>query len=190
MNLCCPLCLDKNDDPFHLFCECTDTLIQGERDRLRASLVDMLVRLAGKINEMIRLSTKNGKLIIELEKRLTLLQEKLAEYKDSPGTNTADINFVTYHMLTAVPFSADLPEYLEQQHALSWDGGYEADAPSQDGSDALPATSSGDMLPTMPLALALGRVFDATVLQNRYMRSGPPARSRLLPGCEGLDCET
>jgi hypothetical protein len=138
----CPLCKHEKDDPFHLFCECRDPVIEGERDALRRSAVDLLLALTDKVIEMILLSTPDRALRTRVIKRARRLRKRLFKTKKSPAKHMQDNNFVVYHMLTVVPFSARLTR----------------------------TKVLGSKMPRMPLARRLGELFDATILQNRYVR--------------------
>ncbi len=138
----CPFCGHADDDPFHLFCECTEPALEGERDSLRASLLRMLEAMRAKIEEMILLSTPDVKLRSRVKDALDGLSVAIERCQNDPEENIADINFVAFHMLTAIPFS----EKLTRTKVL------------------------GELMPAMPLARGLGRVFDVTVLTNRRLR--------------------
>lgn len=138
----CPFCNHDDDDSFHLFCECEEPALESERESLRLSLLDMLESARKKIGEMTGLSTPDLEQRNKVFRRLRKLKLAIQLCRANPGGNASDINFVAYRMLTAIPFSAKLPE----------------------------STVLGKDMPQMPLARALGRVFDATVLQNRFLR--------------------
>jgi hypothetical protein len=167
----CSLCGRKDEDgPFHLFCECVDEVLYSAREALRSSMFQMLRQLAAKIKEMPLLDgerrasnitdyvesagerplSPTQKMRAKALRRIDRLLLEFNNSEDSLDLNEADINFVTYHMLTVMTFSSKLPRYLRKQTVS-------------------PTTQDGP-LPQLPLALRLGRVFDATVLANDRIR--------------------
>jgi Reverse transcriptase (RNA-dependent DNA polymerase) len=139
----CPLCSNENDDPYHLLCECTDGAIDTERAGLRVSLLYMLLNLCDRILQMISLSTPDKALRARVVKRVRRLQRRIVKMiRDPSKRHEEDMSFVLFRMITAIPFSARIAK----------------------------TKVLGDEMPKMPLALRLGEVFDATVLQSRYMK--------------------
>jgi hypothetical protein len=93
-----------------------------------------------KFETTIRLPPKLQR---RVRSRVARLVRRLDKMEADPSKwNMSDINFVLFRMLTAIPFSAKIAT----------------------------TTVLGRDMPKMPLTLRLGEVFDATVLQNRYMK--------------------
>jgi hypothetical protein len=135
----CPRCGDPNDDPFHLFCECLHALVVARREQFHLSFLALLEQLMLVIrnaidNEHVDLDTSSA--IYED----TALVGRLCD--NSPQLNKEDYNFVLFHMLLAMPFSAKIAEVNN-------------------------ILGTGIKL---PLTTALGRIFHATVLRSRWLR--------------------
>ncbi len=80
----CPFCGDKNDDPFHLFCECPEPALDGQRPGLYLSLLDLLEAVRIKIGEMIFLSTPDIKLKGRVFRRLRVLKHAISHCRRDP----------------------------------------------------------------------------------------------------------
>jgi hypothetical protein len=101
----CPLCDSQEDGPYHLACECQHKDIVAFRQRMRASLCEMLPKFA---TALVRASARSG---VAKEAIAIRLGNKLQQVKaECRRKQIAD--FLLYRMLLALPH----PAFIAEEH--------------------------------------------------------------------------